>query len=195
MRGSRADRAGVCPRRQPVVMAAVSSSSPASHAKPPAIDPTRFARDGARFTGALSPAQLPRIAQELFDDSGAVGYQVEGFITPKGEPALRLELTIEIAVPCQRCMDRLPIRLEVARTLILSRDVEELESVAEEEDDVDSIPLVATLDLLGLIDEEVMLSLPLAPRHADDECQARGASEQGATGASPFSVLSRLKRT
>lgn len=169
--------------------------SSALHAKPPAIDPTRFARDGARLTGVLSPAQLPRMALALFDDSGAIDYQVEGFITAKGEPALRVQLAIDIAVPCQRCMERLPIKLDVAHTLILSREIEELDTVDAEEDEVDSIPLVATLDLLDLIDQEVMLSLPLAPRHGEAECEARGSTEPDSARASPFSGLSQLKRT
>lgn len=170
-------------------------SSSASHAKPPAIDPTRFARDGSRLTGVISPAQLPRLAQELFDDSGAVEYRVQGSVTPKGEPALRVELAVDIAVPCQRCMERLPIRLDVGHTVVLSREVEELEPVSEEDEDVDSIPLVATVDLLDFIDQEVMLSLPLAPRHAEGECEVRPDTEPDLTKASPFAVLSQLKRT
>ena len=170
-------------------------SSSASHATPPAIDPTSFARDGSRLTGVVAPAQLPRVAQELFDDSGAVDYRIEGSVTPKGEPALRVELAVDIAVRCQRCMERLPIRLDVGHTVVLSREVEELEPVSEEPEDVDSIPLVASVDLLDLIDQEVMLSLPLAPRHADGECEGRLGTGQDLTTASPFAVLSQLKRT
>jgi DUF177 domain-containing protein len=170
-------------------------SSSTSHTMPPAIDPIRFARDRSRLTGVVAPAQLPRVARELFDESGAVDYRVEGSLTPKGEPALRVDLAVEIAVPCQRCMERLPIRLDIGHTVVLSREVEELEPVSEEDEDVDSIPLVATVDLLDLIDQEVMLSLPLAPRHADGECEARPDTGPDLTKASPFAVLSQLKRT
>jgi uncharacterized protein len=131
----------------------------------------------------------------LFDDSGAVDYRIEGSITSQGEPALRVELAADIAVRCQRCMERLPIRLDVGHTVVLSREVEELDPVSEEDEDVDSIPLVATVDLLDLIDQEVMLALPLAPRHADGECEARPGTGQDLTKASPFAVLSQLKRT
>jgi uncharacterized protein len=170
-------------------------SSSASHAKLPSIDPTRFARDASRLTGVMAPAQLPRVAQELFDETGAIEYRIEGSVNLKGEPALRVELAFELALPCQRCMERLPVKLEVGRTLVLSREVQELESMADEDEDVDSIPLVGSLDLLDLIDQEVMLSLPLAPRHDDGACETAPGAEQGSTVASPFSVLSQLKRT
>jgi DUF177 domain-containing protein len=170
-------------------------SSAALHAKPPSIDPTRFARDASSLTGVLAPAQLPRVAMELFDQTGAIEYRIRGSMTLKDEPALRVELGIELALPCQRCMERLPVKLEVGRTLVLSREVEELESMADEADDVDSVPLVASLDLLDLIDQEVMLSLPISPRHDDGACEALPGGEPDSTRASPFSVLSQLKRT
>ena len=159
------------------------------------IDPARFARDGGHLRGSVSPARLPRLAGELFDEQGVVDYAVKGLLTHKDEPALRVELTVDLGLACQRCMERLPLKLDVARTLVLSRHLGELDSVADEDDDVDAIPLVPALDVMDLIDQEVMLSLPIAPRHADGACEARPEGEVDSTPASPFSVLSRLKRT
>ena len=171
-----------------------------SHANPAAnvcgtIDPARFARDGASLTGSVSPALLPRVAQELFDEQGTVGYVLEGVLTPKGEPALRIALKVELALACQRCMERLPVALDIARTLVLSGNLGELDSVADEDDDVDAIPLVTALAVIDLIDQAVMLSLPIAPRHADGACAAQPQAAPDATRTSPFSVLSNLKRT
>jgi len=159
------------------------------------IDPARFAREGALLTGTILPAQLPRLAEELFDEKGVIGYRVQGLLTAKGEHAVHVELAIDVALPCQRCMERLPVKLEVGRTLIFSREIGELESTAEEEDEVDSVPLVASLDVLDLIDQEVMLSLPIAPRHDENVCEAKLDSGSESAEVSPFSVLSQLKRT
>jgi uncharacterized protein len=162
--------------------------------EPAMIEPARFARDGSCLTGSATPAQLPRVADVLFDESGTVGYRIEGALTFKGEPELRLGLAIDVVLPCQRCLERLPIQLNVARTLVLSRGLDELAAVEDEEDDIDAIPLVSALDVLDLIDQEVMLSLPIAPRHPDGECEARHEGDQ-APQASPFSVLAQLKQT
>src|SRR5215207_37487 len=176
--------------------AAPHSDSKAAGPKPAGtIDPARVARDGAVLTGTVSPAQLPRLAEELFDEQGAIHYRVQGLLTAKGEPALRVDLAIDVVLTCQRCMERLPVKLDVGRTLVLRRELGELEPVAEEEDEVDTIPLVASLDVLDLIDQEVMLSLPIAPRHDDDVCEAQLDGNQESAQVSPFSVLSQLKRT
>ena len=201
MRGLRADGKGffaVCSSEN---VAMVKSVAPHSDSKAAGaeitrtIDPARFARDGALLTGSASPAQLRRLAEELFDERAAVDYRVQGLLTAKGEPALRVELAIDVALTCQRCMERLPVKLDVGRTLVLSRELGELEPVAEEEDEVDTIPLVASLDVLDLIDQEVMLSLPIAPRHDDNVCEAQQGGDPESAQASPFSVLSQLKRT
>jgi uncharacterized protein len=50
------------------------------------------------------------------------------------------------------------------------------------------------LDLLALIEDEVILSLPLAPRHDEGQCESveRRKSDEK---PSPFAVLAKLKRT
>ena len=159
------------------------------------INPAHFARDGSCLTGSVSPAQLARVAEVLFDESGTVGYRIEGALTFKGEPELRVGLDIDLVLPCQRCLERMPIQLKVSRTLVLSRGLDELAAVEDEEDDIDAIPLVSALDVLDLIDQEVMLSLPIAPRHPDGECEARHEGDPPSPQASPISVLSQLKQT
>jgi uncharacterized protein len=159
------------------------------------INPAHFARDQSCLTGSVSPAQLARVAEVVFDESGTVGYRLQGALTFKGEPELRVGLDIDLVLPCQRCMERMPIQLKVARTLVLSRGLDELAAVEDEEDDIDAIPLVSALDVFDLIDQEVMLSLPIAPRHPDGECEARHEGDPPSPQASPFSVLSQLKQT
>jgi uncharacterized protein len=138
---------------------------------------------------------LPRLAEQLFDQEGTVDYSLDGMISAKGDPALRVGLTIEVAVACNRCMERLPLKLDAIRTLIFSRGLSEFDALDDEDDEVDQVPLVARLDVLDLIDQEVMLSLPIAPRHAEAVCAVRIDDEADAQPPSPFSVLSKLKRT
>jgi len=159
------------------------------------IDPVRFARDAGHLEGTVSATSLPRVAEELFDQQGTVAYSLDGMTTTKGDSALRIELTIELALACNRCMERLPLKSNVARTLVFSQDLSEFDAVDNEDDDVDQVPLVARLDVLDLIDQEVMLTLPIAPRHAEGACAALIDYEPDAQSASPFSVLSKLKQT
>src|ERR1700741_3511512 len=86
---------------------------------PRAIDPARVAGERSQMTGVLAIAQLPRLADLLFDREGAVNYAVQGDTSAKGEPVLRIHLTADLAVSCQRCLERLPLHLEIKRDLVL----------------------------------------------------------------------------
>jgi len=160
------------------------------HAAPPTIDPARFAREESRVTGVLTLDQLPRVADVLFDHEGSVSYEVSGYTTGNGEPALRLHVTLGLL--CQRCLERLPLQFDAERDVVLVAGAEEVATGDEEEDDTDTIPAVAHLDLLDLIEQEVVLSLPMAPRHAENGCTAQASAGTAMQSDSPFSVLAGL---
>jgi uncharacterized protein len=71
------------------------------------------------------------------------------------------------------------------------------------EDDLQE-PLVASqqFDLLGLIEDEILLSLPLIPKHPEGACQphssAFGGSEAASDGSekpqNPFNILKNMKK-
>lgn len=161
------------------------------------VDPARFARDRSRVTGTLVPQQLPRVLEELFDEKGGIGYDVAGYVSDSGAPCLRIHLTIDLAARCQRCLDRLPLHFEVERNVVLVDGAQATEQADDddpdhENDDIDTIPLTRALDLKDLVEEEIVLSLPMAPRHPESECAGRSdqASERS---DSPFAALSGLK--
>ena len=52
---------------------------------------------------------------------------------------------------------------------------------------------VASLDLRDLIEEEIVLSLPMAPRHPEDACSAQAEASAVGGSDSPFSALAGLK--
>jgi uncharacterized protein len=156
------------------------------------IDPAKFARGRNELRGELQAAQLPRVVPELFDTEGGVGYAVSGFQTAKGEPALRVEIHGTLALRCERCLNRLDFALDSHRVIVLAQGVDEFTPVADEDETIDTIPAVARLDVGALLEDEVLLSLPMAPRHAEGECRAEG-TQQDAPASSPFAVLANLR--
>ena len=158
------------------------------HAAPPIVDPARLAREESRLTGVLTLAQLPRLADVLFDHDGRVRYT-----TGNGQPALRINLEADLGLRCQRCLERLPLHLDVERDVVLVADMRELDARDDEDDDTDAIPGVASLDLRELIEEEILLSLPMAPRHPEDACTAQPEASAVSGSESPFAALAGLK--
>ena len=159
-----------------------------------AIDPARFAREKARVTGVLAVAQLPRLADLLFGREGVVSYAVEGDTSAKGQPVLRIHLTADLAVSCQRCLQRLPLHLDVRRDLVVVAPATELDPLEDEDDDTDAIASVGSLDLNDLLEQEIVLSVPMAPRHPENACGIQPGATKIGEAASPFSALARLKR-
>ena len=59
------------------------------------------------------------------------------------------------------------------------------------DDSADAIEAGGALAVLSLVEEEVLLALPIAPRH--ETCEAPSASAAG-NGSSPFAALAALKK-
>ena len=165
----------------------------ASGVEPLVIDPARFARDRSRVAGELSLSRLPRLGDLLFDREGAVSYTVEGYTSAQGQPTLRINVTAVLAVRCQRCLERLALHLNLRREIVLVPQAGELDSAADEDEDIDAILGAPWLDLHDLVEEEMVLSLPMAPRHPEDACSLQPSGARMDTAASPFSALAGRK--
>jgi DUF177 domain-containing protein len=165
------------------------------------IDPRRFAREHASASGSVAADTLARVADVLCDAAGPnqqsnlIQYRVTGFVTPKDQAALRVELSGEIGLRCQRCLERMTFPLAVQREIVLVAGTDEFEPSADEPESVDIIPAVSRMDLRELVEEEILLALPLAPRHPAGECEvsAAGQGPGAQADASAFAALARLK--
>ncbi len=91
---------------------------------------------------------------------------------------------------CQRCLERIAYPVEVRSVLEFVTDDEDLTQEEIEDDSKDFLPAQEELDVVALIEDEIILDLPPAPRH--DRCALPDAG-QGTEVVSPFSVLKDLK--
>ena len=179
-----------CPKNESMI---IDGAHTVTSVEARAIDPARFAREKARVTGVLAVAQLPRLADLLFGREGVVSYAVEGDTSAKGQPVLRVHLTADLAVSCQRCLQRLPLHLDVRRDLVVVAPAAELDPLEDEDDDTDAIASAGSLDLNDLLEQEIVLSVPMAPRHPENACGIQPRAAKIGAAASPFSALARLK--
>lgn len=157
------------------------------------VDPVRLAREHKCIEGRLDLRRLPRLADVLFDASGEVSYRVQGRTTAAGHPALHVDLHAELTLICQRCLEPMDVSIDSQRELVLSADADPFVPDEDEDDDTDVIPVAEAGDLEDLLEQELVLTLPMVPHHAG-ECPAspRGADAGGRV--SPFSVLAGHKR-
>jgi uncharacterized protein len=154
------------------------------------IDSLEFARSGQSLRGSVPVASLERLHDALCDTAGAVDYLLRGGCDARQRLTLALEVTGVLHLRCQRCLGPFDYRLRLANTLLLANPGE-VDSGALDAEESESIEPSGELDVASLIEDEIILGLPYAPRHAEESCRA-GREAPGA--ASPFAVLAELKR-
>lgn len=158
------------------------------------IDAAGFARAGQSLDGVTQAKQFARLCQDLPEpQNGEIRWQVRGrFDAPSGQSWLDVEARGAVRVVCQRCLETFSLTLRVSSTLGLVDTQAQLEAMdaLEAEGDGPGIEyLVADprLDVQGLVEDELILVLPYAPRH--DECPGDGDVPEPPRRPSPFAVL------
>jgi uncharacterized protein len=159
----------------------------------PFIDSLDFARTGQEISGEVPVSELARLQDVLESPQGILSYTVRGGVDSQGSRYLDISVTGRCRLLCQRCLEGLdyPVQIE---TRLLLRDQASLDAMGDEGEEFDSILADAHLDVLNLLEEEILLSLPIAPRHETGACQAAGSENRQEEERRPFAVLAKLKR-
>jgi uncharacterized protein len=168
------------------------------------LDVAAFAKEAGRLEGDWPLAALARLAESAAPeapprDTDRVRWQAQGESrTVRGGPAqvwLHVEAGTEVALQCQRCLQPMPVALAAQRSfLFVPGEGTAAELDAESEDDV--LALTRSLNLQELVEDELLLVLPLVPRH--DRCPsplvvAEEAEAPVDAPLHPFAALAGLK--
>jgi uncharacterized protein len=159
------------------------------------VDAQEFARLGLMLEGRLPVAGFARLASSLCDGNGELSYRLQGSVDDRGKALLQLEFDVVVRVICQRCLEPMGLPLQVCnRFRLLGAEPEwSIDASEFDADGEDEIVATEALDVEALIEDEVMLSLPLAPRHQNCALASGKGGEAGRGRESPFGVLAQLK--
>ena len=159
------------------------------------IDALEFARAEEELRGSLRVVSLKRLEDVLFDSDGSLEYMIRGSRDDRNRPQLELQVSGDLHLQCQRCLGLLRYEVAESNTLVVVQRGDDPEEDMDDPDAPDTIEATPELDVAGLIEDEVLLSLPLAPRHAEGTCESRiGNMLEGAELRKPFAELAALKR-
>ena len=173
---------------------------------PRRLDVAAFAATGGELRGAWEATQLRRLQSATIDPSaearrGDVAWQARGERLPLPgagtRPSLLIEAETDVTLECQRCLQPMRWPLQARRRIFFVEGEDAAAALdAENEDDV--LALAPALDLQALVEDELLLALPIVPRHeVCPEPLARPFVEEESAPVpedSPFAVLSALKR-
>ena len=177
-------------------------------AEPSALKKVDFcAPQTYRGTGFLSVDQLPRLAKEasvvLKGDGFDWDVQSHFEDSPGSEPLQTLDLGLKgrIHLICQRCLQDCAIDLAEKRRFVLLASEDLADDYPIEDEEREALVASQHFNLLETIEDEVLLSLPLIPKHPDGFCEPH-ASSFGGEGEedalekpeNPFNVLKNMKK-
>jgi len=149
-----------------------------------------FAREGRRLAGNFPIPSLGRLTDLLADDNGSVSWVVSGECDVDHKDFLVIEVVGELRLKCQRCLGALQYRLKIRSRLQLVPQGASWPDEGLEDDRVDPIEALDKQSVLALVEDEVLLSLPVAPRH---ESCVMPRYDDGSGVVSPFATLANLK--
>lgn len=169
------------------------------------IDAFKFARLGLNgervITGQGQIADFLRLCQDQpGHQNGLVKWQLDGnYDDNTGFAWLHIQAQGDIMLGCQRCLKPFSHQLNVDNSLRLLADESELELLEKLESDgvgVDYEYIVGGqhFDVMQLLEDELILVLPFAPKH--DVCPSLDDTEllDKLAKPSPFAVLEQLKK-
>lgn len=159
----------------------------------PFIDSLDFAKNGQQIDAEVPFAELPRLLDVLDNPQGVLQYGLQGVLDSLGNSALDVRMSGLCRLRCQRCLKSLDYVIEYESRLLL-RDEAVLEALQDDDEEFDSILADAHLDVLALLEEEILLSLPIAPKHELGACRVAGDEKMQQGDRHPFAVLEQLKR-
>ncbi|ODU10918.1 MAG: hypothetical protein ABS84_01855 [Rubrivivax sp. SCN 71-131] len=171
---------------------------------PRRLDVRALARAGGELAGQWPLAGFERLCASLrAGDDGAVPGQVtwsaRGAEVPvrggASQTWLHLQARAPLPLACQRCLGPMIEQAQIARSYQFVAD-EAAAQALDGEVEHEVLVLERELDLHALAEDELLLDLPLVPRHAACPQPLPGADDAAAAAAvpeSPFAALAALR--
>lgn len=152
------------------------------------------------FAGALPLASLTRLRDSLASTDGVVTYDIEFDTDEFDQPYVELRAQGELPLVCQRTLEvyRQPVSISLRLGLIRR---EEQESALPPGYEPLLVPPDGQVAPADLIEDELILALPLVPARPDSVLVGSGESgeaaepdeDQGEARDNPFAVLKSLR--
>lgn len=167
---------------------------------PQFIEPLRLARQGAHIHGSLPLAAMARLQQAVHEATGEAEFKLEFRREANGIQSIMGDFSVTVSMICQRCLQPMAVNVSGDIQLGIVRGGQEAEQLPPgyEPLQVDEGPL----KLQDLIEDELLLALPIAPRHSQTQCLLSNMAdaEAGQPASAdrqrqyPFTELATLKR-
>lgn len=168
---------------------------------PKRIDPRKLAERGIRFQSLIKASELPEFSHCLATSDGEVEVDLQFDLDEQRIRTIVGEAKGIVPMACQRCLEPVDVEVTATFNLAIAPSEEKAKLLPRTYD-----PLIVEdeeIELFPVIEEELILSLPMVPYHQDcsvqtsfgdiDKAVKTDETESASDKPNPFSILAQLK--
>jgi len=158
------------------------------------IHPERISGKAIVFEGAVRADKLPRLAENLAEGASELRFRVAAVLDTRRRKVVSCIIEGFVFLTCQSTLEAFRHPISIDDRLVLVDDESALPPIEEESDAEDYLVAGEPMRVLELVEDAVLLAIPMVPRKPGLEGpQAAGKAQRG-RGESPFAALASLKK-
>ena len=132
------------------------------------INNLEFAQTQQTLAGEIDALKCERLAETLVPKGKGthINFKLTGATKQLRNPSPHLNIEAKLLVTCQRCLDEMLVSINLDFNYIICSA---LPTEIDENDDTDWLEASPDMSLKELIEDELLLAMPIAPMH-DADC-------------------------
>lgn len=190
------------PETKPSAPYADNKKAPVSTSMPEHISLDKWADTGFEWSGEVDPNSFERLATTLSAEHDQSNTQLNAELYRRNNVLhLAFTLTGDVWLTCQRCLQPVAVDLSDDYNIALLENDSQVRLIDEEQDYLLLDEIVTEqsperlLPFKRLVEDEILLKIPMAPKHDDCEMSVEqfGEIPEEEENENPFAALASLK--
>ena len=157
------------------------------------IHPDQLSANPQVLEGTFLPGDLERLLESLANGDGELRYRVTARLDTLRRKVVSCIIEGFVFLTCQSSLEVFRYGIAIDDRLVLVDAESELPSIEEESETEDYLVADEPLDIRDLVEDAVLLALPMVPRKPGLEA-AKGGAGDAVRKESPFAALASLKK-
>lgn len=158
------------------------------------IDLTTLSTKPHVLSGSFKPGDLERLRDLVASPEGELRYTVSARLDAHGRKVVSCIINGFALLTCQSSLEEFRHDVDVDDRLVLVDDESRLPPIETESEEEDFLVVDGPLDIRDLIEDAVILALPMVPRKPGLEAAPVKARPDEPKRESPFAVLRAAKK-
>jgi len=158
------------------------------------IHPERLREAPQVFEGDATLEEFPRLAESVADHPVQVHFRVAAQLDRQRRKVVSCIIEGFVFLTCQSTLEDFRHAISIDERIVLVDSEERLPPIEEESDAEDYLVADGPVDVLDLVEDAILLSLPMVPRKPGLAEGGGRRKDEGQLKDSPFAALAGLKK-